>query len=73
MASGVDFASFMLHMTPACILVGIGAYLMFRCALYRKLEHEKQDEEIDALQREINVWTKTLLSINSLSREEHQV
>ena len=71
--SGVTFSSFMLHMTPVCIIVGLCTYLMLRFILYRKLEDEKEDEEIHALQHEIIIWNKTLLSINSLSREEQQV
>ena len=63
----------MLHMTPVCIIVGLCTYLMLRFILYRKLEDEKEDEEIHALQHEIIIWNKTLLSINSLSREEQQV
>ena len=63
----------MLHMTPVCIIVGLCTYLMLRFILYRKLEDEKEDEEIHALQHEIIIWNKTLQSINSLSKEEQQV
>ena len=63
----------MVHLAPACLLVGIATWLMLRFILYRKLEEEKKDEEIDTLMREINIWNKTLQSINSLSREENQV
>ena len=72
-AAGVSFVSFMIHMVPACLIVGIVTWLMLRFILYRKLEEEKKDEEIDTLMREINIWNKTLQSINSLSREENQV
>ena len=60
-------------MAPVCIIVGLFTYLMLRFILYRKLEDEKEDEEIHALQHEIIIWNKTLQSINSLSREEQQV
>ena len=47
--------------------------LMLRYIIYRKLEDEKEDEEIHALRHEIVIWKKTLQSINTLSREEQQV
>ena len=46
---------------------------MLRYVIYRKLEDEKEDEEIHALRHEIVIWKKTLQSINTLSREEQQV
>ena len=63
----------MLHMAPICVIVAILAYLMLRYVIYRKLEDEKEDEEIHALRHEIVIWKKTLQSINTLSREEQQV
>ena len=63
----------MLHMAPICLIVAILAYLMLRFIIYRKLEDEKEDEEIHALRHEIVIWKKTLQSINTLSREEQQV
>lgn len=63
----------MLHMVPACLLVGLCTYLMLRFVLYRKLEESIKDEDIDAIKREIIIWNKTLQSVNSLSREERQV
>ena len=63
----------MLHMVPACLLVGLCTYLMLRFVLYRKLEESIKDEDIDAIKREIVIWNKTLQSVNSLSREERQV
>ena len=63
----------MLHMAPICVIVAILAYLMLRYIIYRKLEDEKEDEEIHALRHEIVIWKKTLQSINTLSREEQQV
>ena len=63
----------MLHMAPICLIVAILAYIMLRFIIYRKLEDEKEDEEIHALRHEIVIWKKTLQSINTLSREEQQV
>ena len=60
-------------MAPICVIVAILAYLMLRYVIYRKLEDEKEDEEIHALRHEIVIWKKTLQSINTLSREEQQV
>ena len=60
-------------MAPICVIVAILAYLMLRYIIYRKLEDEKEDEEIHALRHEIVIWKKTLQSINTLSREEQQV
>ena len=71
--SGISFGTFMLHMVPACLLVGLCTYLMLRFVLYRKLEESIKDEDIDAIKREIVIWNKTLQSVNSLSREERQV
>ena len=63
----------MLHVAPICVIIGFASYLTLRYILYRKLEDEKEDDEIHALQHEIIIWNKTLQSINSLSREEQQV
>ena len=71
-ASGINFASFTIHMLPCVLVVGMANFALLRF-MYRKLEDNKEDTEIRDLRHEVIIWNRTAQSLSNFSKEESLV
>ncbi len=63
----VDFATFTMHVFPGAVLGLLSTYVLIRFAYYNKLTRRAP---VDPLLKEIEVWRKTLLSMDNFGEEE---
>ena len=69
--SGIDFATFTLHMFVGSIFVYIIAFIHFRLLYFNsKLFINDEQSEVNELKKEIFIWGRTFKGITPLTKEE---